>query len=197
SKGVVTGCTLTCVYHGWEYDGSGRCVHIPHDLFGNKEPQIQLEAYPVAVRYGIVWIFPGDAALATTHEIPTIPELEGDAPWASMPLDFTLAAHHSMIIDNVSDFSHAYLHRRSRPFTDAKLKKLEAVGDEVRLSYETKVGTGRISGLFVDRQKTNTNAMDLAYAYPYQWSNTDGKIKHWLFVLPIDERTTRAFFVFY
>ena len=67
----------------------------------------------------------------------------------------------------------------------------------MRLSYETKVGTGRISGLFVDRQKTNTNAMDLAYAYPYQWSNTDGKIKHWLFVLPIDERTTRAFFVFY
>jgi hypothetical protein len=108
-----------------------------------------------------------------------------------------LAAHHSMVIDNVSDFSHAYLHRKSRPFTDAKLTKLEAVGDEVRLSYETQVGTGRISGLFVDRSKTNTNSMDLAYAYPYQWSNTDGKIKHWLFVLPIDERTTRAFFVFY
>jgi hypothetical protein len=56
---------------------------------------------------------------------------------------------------------------------------------------------GPISGLFVDREKTNTNAMDLAYEYPYQWSNTDGKIKNWLFVLPIDERTTRAFFVFY
>jgi hypothetical protein len=39
--------------------------------------------------------------------------------------------------------------------------------------------------------------MDLAYEYPYQWSDTDGKIKHWCFVLPIDERTTRAFFLFY
>ncbi len=197
SKGEVTGCRLTCTYHGWQYDGEGRCVDIPHDLFGNKTPQIQVGHYPVKERYGILWIFPGDPALAEVRKIPEIPELTGDAPWGTIPIDFTLAAHHSMIIDNVSDFSHAYLHRRSRPFTDAKLTKLETVGDEVRLSYQTKVGTGKISGLFVDRRKTNTNAMDLAYAYPYQWSNTDGKIKHWLFVLPIDERTTRAFFVFY
>ena len=39
--------------------------------------------------------------------------------------------------------------------------------------------------------------MELCYEYPYQWSNTDGKIKHWCFVLPIDGTTTRAFFLFY
>jgi 4beta-methylsterol monooxygenase len=200
SKGKVEGCNLTCTYHGWQYDGGGHCAKIPHDLFGNKMPQITLATYPVEQRYGILWIFPGDPALASVHKIPEIPELPHPgrpSEWGIMPLDFTVGAHHSMVIDNVSDFSHAYLHRRSRPFTDAKLKKLETVGDAVHLSYETKVGTGRISGLFVDRRKTNTNAMDLAYEYPYQWSNTDGKIKHWLFVLPVDERTTRAFFVFY
>jgi phenylpropionate dioxygenase-like ring-hydroxylating dioxygenase large terminal subunit len=197
SKGEVTGCTLTCTYHGWQFDGRGRCVNIPHDLFGNKMPQVQLGTYLVAVKHGIIWVFPGDPAMAAAHPIPEIPELAPGTGWGVLPIDFVLGCHHSMIIDNVSDFSHAYLHRRSRPFTDAKLKNLEAVGDSVRLSYETKVGTGRISGLFVDRNKTNTNAMDLAYEYPYQWSNTDGKIKHWLFVRPIDERTTRAFFVFY
>jgi hypothetical protein len=197
SKGEVRGCALTCRYHGWQFDGKGRCVGIPHDLFGNKMPQIQLGSYPVAVRYGIAWIFPGDPALAAAHPIPDIPELAPGSGWGVLPIDFVLACHHSMIIDNVSDFSHAYLHKRSRPFTDAKLTKLESAGDSVRLSYETKVGMGPISGLFVDREKTNTNAMDLAYEYPYQWSNTDGKIKNWLFVLPIDERTTRAFFVFY
>jgi phenylpropionate dioxygenase-like ring-hydroxylating dioxygenase large terminal subunit len=197
SKGMVTGCTLTCTYHGWQYDGEGRVCDIPHDLFGNKMPQLQVGSYPVQVRYGIIWVFPGDAALAQTRRLPDIAELEGNDSWGTIPLDFTLSAHHSMVIDNVSDFSHAYLHRSSRPFTDAKLTKLESVGDSVTLSYETKVGTGRISGLFVDRKEANTNAMDLAYEYPYQWSNTDGKIKHWLFVLPVDERTTRAFFVFY
>ena len=39
--------------------------------------------------------------------------------------------------------------------------------------------------------------MTLAYEYPYQWSNTDDKIKHWCFVLPIDGETTRVFFIFY
>ena len=33
--------------------------------------------------------------------------------------------------------------------------------------------------------------------YPYQWSNTGDRIKHWCFVLPLDERTTRVFFLFY
>ena len=39
--------------------------------------------------------------------------------------------------------------------------------------------------------------MELAYEYPYQRSNTDNRIKHWCFVLPIDERRSRAFFLFY
>jgi phenylpropionate dioxygenase-like ring-hydroxylating dioxygenase large terminal subunit len=197
SVGSVKGCNLVCNYHGWEYDEKGCVARIPHDLFGNKMPNLKVGSYPVAQRYGLIWIFPGDPALASTRKIPEIPELLGRDTWATMPIDFVLGCHHSMIIDNVSDFSHAYLHRRSKPFTDAKLTKLETVGDAVRLSYETKVGRGRISGLFVDRAATNTNAMDLAYEYPYQCSDTDGKIKHWLFVLPIDERTTRTFFIFY
>jgi hypothetical protein len=49
----------------------------------------------------------------------------------------------------------------------------------------------------VDRRRIDTNAIDLCYEYPYQWSDTDGKIKHWRFVLPVDECTTRVFFLFY
>ena len=102
-----------------------------------------------------------------------------------------------MVIDNVSDFSHAYLHRRYRPFTGAELTRNETIGDNVHLAYNTQVGRGRISGLFVEHDRVDTNHMDLCYEYPYQWSNTDDEIKHWLFVLPVDERTTRAFFLFY
>jgi hypothetical protein len=65
------------------------------------------------------------------------------------------------------------------------------------LAYQTGIGRGRISGLFVDRKRVDTNSIELCYEYPYQWSNTGGKIKHWCFPLPLDERTTRAFFLFY
>jgi 4beta-methylsterol monooxygenase len=101
------------------------------------------------------------------------------------------------VIDNVSDFSHAYLHRKYKPFDDAKLTKLESTEDAVFVSYDTKVGGGKVTGLFIDRSSVDTNKMDLGYQYPYQWSNTDGAIKHWLMVLPIDEKTTRTFYLFH
>jgi|SRR5579871_2905535 len=197
SLGQVEDCNLVCPYHGWCYDGEGRVARIPHDLFGNKMPAISIGHYPIQVRYGLIWIFPGDPRMAEVRRIPDIPDLEGPDRWACVPLDFTWRAHHSMIIDNVSDFSHAYLHRRYRPFDDARLTRCEAVGDKVFVSYDTKVGMGPIARFFVDRGRVNMNRMDLCYDYPYQWSNTDNKIKHWCFVLPIDERTTRSFFLFH
>jgi len=197
SLGEVTGCRLVCAYHGWAYDATGRVVQIPHDLFGKSMPSIRIRSYQVKVRYGLVWLFPGDPALAETRKIPDIPELEGPDRWACVPLDFTWRAHHSMIIDNVSDFTHAHLHRKYRPFVDAKLTRCEAQGDRVYVSYNTRIGTGRISGLFVDRKRVDTGAIDLCYEYPYQWSSTDGRIKHWCFVLPIDARSSRVFFLFY
>ncbi len=198
SMGEVQGCRLVCAYHGWQYDEDGRCVAIPHDCYGRGLPKLPLRTYPVKVRYGLIWLFPGNPEQAELRQIPDIPELEGPERWACEPLVFTWAAHHSMVIDNVSDFTHAHLHRRYRPFEEgATLTRCETVGDDVHVAYDTHVGRGRISGLFVDHNRLNTNYMELCYQYPYQWSNTDDAIKHWLFVLPIDERTTRAFFLFY
>jgi 4beta-methylsterol monooxygenase len=197
SIGQVTGCTLTCAYHGWSYESDGRLVDVPHELFGRQFHRVKIGSYPVRSRYGLIWVFPGNPELAERTPIPEIPELEGPARWACVPIDFTWQAHHSIIIDNVSDFTHAYLHRRYRPFVDAKLLRCETVGNKVELSYDVVVGDGRFSKLFVDRKRVRTDRMDLGFDYPYQWSNTGNRIKHWCFLLPIDERTTRVFFLFY
>jgi phenylpropionate dioxygenase-like ring-hydroxylating dioxygenase large terminal subunit len=195
--GVVSGDRLVCGYHAWEYNGCGELVAVGHSLFGKSIPKCKLRHYPVKVRYGLIWIFFGDPERATETKMPEIPELEGENRWECVPVDFTWGAHHSMIIDNVSDFTHAYLHRKYKPFSDAVLTKLETIGDRVELCYDTKVGGGAISGRFVDKKNVDMNAMTLAFDYPYQRSDTDGKIKHWCFVLPIDEQTTRTFFLFY
>ncbi|GHF53251.1 3-chlorobenzoate-3,4-dioxygenase [Streptomyces mashuensis] len=197
SGGEVNGCHLTCTYHGWTYDGHGNVVHYAHDLFGRARPEVTVAAYPVTTRHGLVWIFPGDPALAPVRTIPAIPELEGSKPWARLDASYTWQAHHSLIIDNVSDFSHSYLHRRYRPFWDAKLTHHALNGDRVELSYETCVGGGPLTSRFVDRHRIDTTSIDLAFDYPYQRSDTGGSIKHWCFVLPMDRRTTRVFFLFY
>jgi hypothetical protein len=197
SIGQVAGCNLTCAYHGWSYNQQGHLVEIPHELFGRQFGKVRIGAFAVRARYGLIWLFPGNQAIAEQVPMPEIPELEGRARWACAPIDFTWRAHHSMIVDNVSDFTHAYLHRRYRPFVDAKLIRCDTKGDKVELSYDVLVGDGRFSKLFVDRARVRTDRMDLAFEYPYQWSNTGDRIKHWCFILPIDEHTTRVFFLFY
>jgi phenylpropionate dioxygenase-like ring-hydroxylating dioxygenase large terminal subunit len=197
SFGRVDGCNLTCAYHGWSYDGAGKVVDVPHDLFGRSGLKVHIRSYPVRSRHGLVWIFPGDPSLAGERSIPDIPELECERPWPCVAVDFTWKAHHSMIFENIIDFTHAYLHRRYRPFVGARLTRCETVGDRLSLGYETQVGRGPVSGLFVDRRRVDTNSMELGVDYPYQWSSTGGRIKHWCFLLPMDERTTRAFFLFY
>lgn len=197
TTGHVEGCNLVCPYHGWAYDGAGRVVEIPHSLFGRKFPKFKVPDVPVQERYGIVWFFPGDPENAAKVALPDVPELEGPDAWAQIPVDGTWRAHHSMIFDNVCDFTHAYLHRKFRPFVDADLLKYETIGDSVYLEYDTKVGDGQFNKLFINRERVNVDHMKLGYQYPYQWSNTDDQIKHWLFVCPIDERTSRSFFIFY
>lgn len=197
SEGRVDGCNLVCAYHGWRYDGQGRLAGIPHELFGHPMPRIKVAHREARARYGLIWVFFGDPGRADSRSIPDVPELEGPGAWPCVPVDFLWRAHHSMIIDNVSDFTHAHLHRKYRPFSDSKLVECRAEGDKVFVSYEAKIGDGPLYGRIVDHAGTNTNRMQLCYEYPFQWSNTDDRIKHHCFVLPIDRKTTRVFFLFY
>ena len=197
TTGEVRGCQVVCPYHGWSFDGDGRLVDIPHELFDKNMPNIRLPDFEVRERYGLIWLFPGERDRAASVAMPEIPEIEGPNAWACVPVDFTWNAHHSMIIDNVSDFTHEYLHRKYEPFKNPTLTHLAAEDDKVFVEYDTEVAAGKLYSSFVPRGSADTSHMKLCYEYPHQWSNTDDWIKHWCFVLPVDERTTRAFFLFY
>jgi phenylpropionate dioxygenase-like ring-hydroxylating dioxygenase large terminal subunit len=197
SEGDVQGSRLTCMYHGWTYEGDGKLVGHPHESFGRALPRVGLPSFKVKVRYGMIWLFPGDPALADSVPLPEIPEHEGPNAWPCVPIDFLWRAHHSMVLDNVSDYTHGWLHRKYLPFKDPKLLHHETVGDTVRVLYDAKIAAGRLMGLFVHRSQMPSNRIELCYRYPYHTSNTDDYIKHFISVLPIDERTSRVFALFY
>lgn len=196
TNGQVVDCKLVCPYHGWSYDGDGK-AHIPHDLFGKKDPSLRIATVPVRERYGLVFIFPGDPELSTVRDIPSIPELEGAKPWPHCIVQFDCPGHHSMLLDNVSDFTHGFLHRKYKPFEGTDLLRVETVGDRVELEYRSKIGAGRLQNMFIDRKDANCDHMLACYDYPYHWSNTEGRIKHFLFTLPVDRTHNRHIFIFY
>ena len=198
SRGIVEGEHIACQYHGWKYDGSGRCVAVSHDLGSDRTqlPKIGIRSYPVQQRYGLVWLFPGDPALADQVPLPEIPQLAGPRPWPVVPIDVTIKAHFTMVVENVCDFNHAYLHRRKQPFTDPKLRDHYREGDTVHVFYDTSFAHSAIARLVSENKGQHLDQIELWYQYPYQGSNIAGKYLHWLFMLPQDERTTRCFFLF-
>lgn len=195
SLGEVTGCVLTCAYHGWSYGEDGALAGIPHDRCGRPMPSLRIRAYPVQSRYGFVWLFPGDPARAQLRPLPEVPELEGRDPWAYVPHSFTWRAHHSMVIDNLCDLTHAHLHRSFPSFQPGRLLSSQAEPDRVVMRYEAKVGP------LVRARSVRPSELEICYEYPYhrarfEWSGIGGRITYWTFLLPLDAATTRAFFVF-
>src|SRR5438874_7902679 len=47
SRGVVSSDCITCPYHGWHFDGAGRCVQIPSLGASAHLPDHGVRAYPV------------------------------------------------------------------------------------------------------------------------------------------------------
>jgi phenylpropionate dioxygenase-like ring-hydroxylating dioxygenase large terminal subunit len=195
TDGQVEDCRLTCPYHGWSYDGAG-VAKIPHETFGH-EVKFKVPTVPVKEKYGLIFIFPGDAALAETRQIPSIPELDQADPWPHVFVQLDCAGHHSMVIENVGDLTHGYLHRRYKPFDAPKLLELKSNEVDLRAEYDLTIGAGKFEMMFMNRPDRPFNHIKYHYDYPYHWSNTDDMVKHCLFTLPIDASHNRHIFLFY
>ncbi|WP_245584485.1 aromatic ring-hydroxylating dioxygenase subunit alpha [Novosphingobium acidiphilum] len=112
ARGQVLGDRIACGYHGLQFAADGRCVTVPCQQGVPRGADIR--GYPVAQRYGLVWIWMGDAALADPATIIHIAEW-GSPAWgynrgASMVYD----CNYLLITDNLLDPSHvAWVHPTS------------------------------------------------------------------------------------
>ncbi len=70
SKGFVQDGLITCGYHGWTYDCSGRCVKIPQAPDMQIPAGAKVPAYQAQEKYGYVWVALEDPL----RPIPHFPE---------------------------------------------------------------------------------------------------------------------------
>jgi phthalate 4,5-dioxygenase len=68
------GCGLRCVYHGWKFDVTGRCVDMPSEPpESNFKNKVRATAYPCLERGGVVWAYMGPR-----ENPPPLPDLEAN-----------------------------------------------------------------------------------------------------------------------
>jgi 5,5'-dehydrodivanillate O-demethylase oxygenase subunit len=56
--GWVEGDDIRCMYHGWQYDGTGACVHRPAERDA-QAPNVRIPGYPVTEYGGLIFAYLG------------------------------------------------------------------------------------------------------------------------------------------
>ena len=112
SMGRLKGDEVECGYHGLTFDCAGSCVRVPGAVKIPKTAKVR--AYPLAERYGLLWIWMGEAASADAGEIVPV-ENWGDPAWGvNRGESMTVDCNYLYITDNLLDPSHvAWVHTTS------------------------------------------------------------------------------------
>lgn len=76
--GKVVNGNVECPFHGWQFNGAGKCTRVPSQCPSKKIPQkARVNTYAVAERQGILWIWP-DSSPPGKIQPPSYDWLEAD-----------------------------------------------------------------------------------------------------------------------
>jgi renierapurpurin 18,18'-hydroxylase len=198
-RGKVHGKHLACAYHGWEFSGkTGECVRIPYLPAGQKLPCAQARAYPIQEKYGLVWLFPGDAAIAALQPVPAVPEYD-DPDWLMVPVTAHFRAHFSICNENAMDVFHGFLHEELQGWFDPTLIELKETNDSICADYEVsyKGQMAKFLGLTDRADQVTTLPITIQYRYPHYASSLKGVSALYLMRLPVDKAESRSFALFF
>ncbi len=103
SLGTVSSGCVTCPYHGWTFDGAGRCVQIPSLGTRQRLPNHGVRAYPVREHDGYVWVYPGESIPESTpFQFPHL----GEQGWTSFRMRTRFQASIEACLENFLDCPH-------------------------------------------------------------------------------------------
>jgi phenylpropionate dioxygenase-like ring-hydroxylating dioxygenase large terminal subunit len=100
AEGKVDGTSLRCFFHGWKFARSGACEDAP---CMDRPPRAQVQPYPTAERYGLVWVWTGAEAAGP---LPFVPELADHDTDVLCGNRFVKNCHPNVVLINAIDEHH-------------------------------------------------------------------------------------------
>jgi len=157
SLGRLQGDAIECGYHGMVYDCSGACVRVPAQT---RVPEAaRVRAFPTVERYGLVFVWMGEPALADAEQIVAIPQY-GRPEWGVSRGYSHFASNYQNITDNLVDPAHtSFVHATTIG---------NAAAEDVPISTETHGDT-----LTVGRWIANAAPVPVIARYSGVTSNLD------------------------
>jgi phenylpropionate dioxygenase-like ring-hydroxylating dioxygenase large terminal subunit len=143
SMGKVSGDSIQCPYHGWEWGGeSGACTRIP-SLPDQSQipPRARIPAFPAREHLGLVWTVLEEPL----DDLPTLPWFDPDKWLWGHGAPFELPVGFGLMIENFRDVSHfAFVHQATLGAMPELIEPLEPKrnGREVILRRKVEWGEG-------------------------------------------------------
>ncbi|KAK7321550.1 hypothetical protein VNO77_32311 [Canavalia gladiata] len=136
SEGQLIDGRLECLYHGWQFDGEGKCVKIPQLPADAKIPRSAcVTTYEVKDSQGVVWVWMSPKTSPNVDKLPWFenfarPGFQDISTIHELPYD------HSILLENLMDPAHIPI---SHDRTDVSAKREDAQP----LCFEVTERTGR------------------------------------------------------
>lgn len=184
SAGRIKGEQIECFYHGWTYDGSGRCVAQPAEKNGGFADRIRIGGYPVREYLGLIFAYLGDG------EPPDLPrfgayERDGFIEAKESKRDWSFF---SQLENSVDEVHFNFTHRKSK-FTDVGLN--DAIPELA--AEETEYGILRLGRRGNRVRKSHILMPNCMYSMVFEhWK---GWSEHLAWRVPIDDASHKSFMV--
>jgi vanillate O-demethylase monooxygenase subunit len=112
SLGKLRGDEVMCGYHGLVFNSAGRCTFMPAQKTIN--PSASVRSFPVAEKHRLVWVWPGDPALADPALVPDFHWNDGTEWVGEGGVFASLQCEWRLVVDNLMDLTHeTYVHSDS------------------------------------------------------------------------------------
>jgi phenylpropionate dioxygenase-like ring-hydroxylating dioxygenase large terminal subunit len=206
--GKIKGDCVQCPYHGWQYDGDGRCVLIPA-LKNDKPPaRAKVDSYPVQEKYGIVFAFLGDLPESERQPLWEIEEFDADDWRANKLVVFDVDYYYERSIENALDPAHnEFVHpKQGAPGMELNFKEnpieIDPIGDWGSGFMMPFTQVAPEGGLLDESNQWNQDVVRAGSGHfgpnavvTWLHFSAQHKFHQYFFEAPIDERRTRIFFV--
>ena len=196
SVGWVEEDSIRCMYHGWKYDGSGRCVEQPAEPRPFCE-KVRIKSYPVREYLGLVFAFMGEGE---PPEVPRYSMLEGVDGVREVEVNYRDCNYFNNIENNLDRIHVGFVHgtlngrfageKEAGTFdgrTDSPVMRAEETDWGIRTFVE------HPSGLKLNEHMGMPNVQLVPHAIPYDPVATSRTFISWK--LPVDDEHNVQFLV--
>jgi phenylpropionate dioxygenase-like ring-hydroxylating dioxygenase large terminal subunit len=165
-----------------------------------------VRSYPCREEQGLVFVFPGDPALAPDAPFPQLGSV-ADPKYKTRRFGRKVSCHYSFMHENLMDMNHQFLHRRQMGQMRARSVGrrrgegwVEVDYTFARMSGKQPIGEALVFNKSPNDKENDKDVMTIRTQYPYQTLQiltSDGTkvMDLWIAYVPLDkeQRTNRTF----